>query len=246
MYKVVLVDDEELFLEGFKKMIDWPSYGFEITASFSNANNALHFLMENPADLVITDIKMPFMDGLEFSSQLRGMKPDLDIMILSGYSDFEYARKAIQHRVNNYLLKPVDVNELALTLMDLREKLDEMNDTEITIGTSAGYYNDLVDGIKKNIQRNYRTISLESIALDTKMSTNYVSKIFKKVSGQNFSDYLLEVKMTNALRLIGNGDLKIYEIAYMIGYDNPKNFTRAFKKYWGHSPWEYKENGFKK
>lgn len=245
MYSAILVDDESLFLDGFVSMIDWPSYGFEVIKTFDKAREALAFLKENSVNLVVTDIMMPGLDGLEFLRQLKAINPDIVTIILSGAESFEYAQKAIRFGVSNYLLKPLNVDELALSLMDIKEALDAKYDEEVNIGSFDGYYKDVVENIKKNVLMNYRTITLENIALDVKMSTNYVSKLFKKVSGQNFSDYLIEVKMTNAMRLLKNNELKIYEIAYMIGYDNPKNFTRAFKKYWGKSPWEYKENGFK-
>ncbi len=245
MYNVVLIDDEALFLEGFRKKIDWNSYGFTVSASFQNPCDALRYLMENPVELVVTDIRMPFMDGIAFIKELRGFMPDVPVIILSGFSDFEYAKEAIRYQVSNYLLKPVSTEELALTLIELKEKLDEKFDKKTSAGNSEGYYSKLVENIKRSVLRNFRTASLESVALEMKMSTNYVSKIFKKVSGQNFSDYLIEVKMTNARRLIEEGSFRIYEIAYMVGYDNPKNFTRAFRNYWGDSPRECRENGFR-
>jgi len=245
LYSALLVDDEELFLEGFLSMLDWTSYGFEVVRTFDKAKDALDYLKENTVNLVVTDIMMPELDGLEFLRQLKAINPDVATIILSGAGSFEYAQKAIRVGASNYLLKPVNVDELALSLIDIKEKLDEKYDDAVNIGNFEGYYKDVVENIKKNVIMNYRTITLENIAVEVKMSTNYVSKIFKKVSGQNFSDYLIEVKMNNAMRLLKNNDLRIYEIAYMIGYDNPKNFTRAFKKYWGKSPWEYKENGFK-
>ena len=242
MYRVVLVDDEEIFLEGFRKKIDWESYGFTIASSFQNPYDAIRYLKDNPAELIITDIRMPFMDGLAFIREVRRFLPEIPVVVLSGYSDFSYAKEAIRYHVSDYLLKPVSSEELAMTLIELREKLDEKFRRDP--GNKAeGYYEKIVDSIKKSVILNYRTVSLESIALETKMSTNYVSKIFKKVSGQNFSDYLLEVKMTNARRLLDEGSLKIYEIAYMVGYDNPKNFTRAFRNYFGVSPREHKTNG---
>ena len=242
MYKAVSIDDEALFLEGFRCMIDWESYGFELW-TFQDPSAALRFIRENHVDLVISDIMMPDIDGIELLRQLRSIEPDAITMLLSGASDFEYARSAIRYGVSGYLLKPVNTDELALFLIESKEKLDERYQGIASVGSSEGYYKEIVESMKKNILINYRTVTLEDIAIETKMSTNYVSKIFKKVTGQTFSEYLLEVKMRNAMRLLSSNDLKIYEIAYMIGYDNPKNFTRAFRKYYGKSPWEQRENG---
>lgn len=245
MYKAISIDDEALFLEGFRKMIDWESYSFELIRTFDKASEALMYIRENPVDLIISDIMMPGMDGIGFLHQLKQIECNAITVLLSGANDFEYARAAIKYGVSSYLLKPVNVDELALCLIEARDKLDERYDRIASTGNSEGYYKDIVEAMKKNILMNYRTVTLEDIAIETKMSTNYVSKIFKKVTGQTFSEYLLEVKMKNAMRLLASNNLRIYEIAYMIGYDNPKNFTRAFRKYYGKSPWEQRENGSK-
>lgn len=244
MYRIVLVDDEPTFTEGFKKLIDWESYGFSIEATFSNAKEALDYLFNHVVELVITDIRMPFMDGLAFMQELRRHQNDAFVVVLSGFNDFRYAQQAIRYEAKGYLLKPVNSDALTLLLLDLKDKLDAKYDTDVKIAQSTGYYATLVESIKKNVLRNYATVSLNSIAIDEKMSPNYISRIFKQYSGQNFSEYLIEVKMKQALKLLSDNTMKIYEIAYAIGYDNPKNFTRAFKKYWGKSPWEYKEGGF--
>ncbi len=246
MYRVVLVDDDPTFTEGFKNLIDWESYGFSIETTFTNAKEALGYLSNHVVELVITDIRMPFMDGLGFMKELRRQQNDVFIVVLSGFSDFCYAQQAIRYEAKGYLLKPINSDALTLLLLDLRDKLDVKYDANVKIAQSVGYYTSLVESIKKNVLRNYATVSLNSVAIDEKMSPNYISRIFKQYAGQNFSEYLLEVKMKQALKLLSGNTMKIYEVAYAVGYDNPKNFTRAFKKYWGKSPWEYKEGGFTK
>jgi len=125
MKKVIIVDDEPWILSGLKKMVNFKAYGFEpITAS--SAMEALDYLKKHPlgVDLVITDINMPGMDGLELIKKIKEIRSDIEIVILSGYSEFEYARQGMRLGVNDYVLKPVNIDEMETLLSKINEKLD--------------------------------------------------------------------------------------------------------------------------
>jgi Response regulator containing CheY-like receiver domain and AraC-type DNA-binding domain len=112
MLKVIIVDDEPNIRRGMKKLIDWEGNGFTISAEAEDGLQALELYDRDAPDIVITDIKMPGMDGLQLSADLKRRNPNLRIIILSGYNDFSYAKEAIKYGINSYLLKPVDSNEL--------------------------------------------------------------------------------------------------------------------------------------
>ncbi len=124
MYRVILVDDEVLIREAVKNSIRWEELGYELAACCKNGMEARDFLEKEPVDLVVTDICMPYMDGMELSKYIYENHPSTKVLILSGYDDFQYAKQAIQYKVEEYLLKPVTAAELSSHLTALRETLD--------------------------------------------------------------------------------------------------------------------------
>ena len=125
MYKVILVEDEKTVRDSIRKCVDWSTYGFLFIGEAANGEQALEIIRETGCEIVITDIRMPFMDGIELSRILRTLYPSVKIIILSGYMEFQYAQEAIRYGVSEYLLKPVTPAKLVSTLLGLKEKLDE-------------------------------------------------------------------------------------------------------------------------
>lgn len=130
MYKVLLVDDEILVREAIGRKIEWNRLGFELVGDCENGKDAIEFVEKTPVDLVLTDICMPHLDGMELSRYLHEHCPQTKIIIFSGYSDFEYAKQAIQYKVSEYILKPVTAKELTEVLCRLKGKLDDMRKEE--------------------------------------------------------------------------------------------------------------------
>lgn len=124
MYKVLLVDDEILVREAIGAKIEWNQLGFELAGDCENGKDAIEFVKQTPVDLVLTDICMPYLDGMELSRYLCENHPQTAIIIFSGYGEFEYAKQAIQYKVSEYILKPVTAKELSEVLLRIREKLD--------------------------------------------------------------------------------------------------------------------------
>ncbi|MGE4584755.1 MAG: response regulator [Sphaerochaeta sp.] len=246
MYRIVLLDDEDFILDGLGQLLAWETYGFEVVASFTKARLALDYLSQNQVDVLISDIKMPDLSGLELLHELKRRSIGVNnILLLSGYAEFSYAQEALKLGVREYLLKPVDRQGLADTLLSIKEELDRFY--HVTGGDAPaqpeGYYRTIVETVKAYLEKEYAQATLDQAALLVAMSPNYVSKVFKQETGMKFSDYLQDVKMKKAEKMLRDVNLKIYQISYAVGYDNPKNFTRAFKQYYGLSPWEYREAG---
>lgn len=125
MYRILLVDDEILVRDAIKENIDWKGIGCELVGDCENGRQAAEFIQENPVDIVLTDILMPYMDGMELSHFLHDNYPDIVIVIFSGFGEFEYAKKAIQYNVSEYLLKPVTAMELTGVIEKMKKKVDE-------------------------------------------------------------------------------------------------------------------------
>ena len=130
MFKIFLVDDESSVREGLRDNIMWQQYGFQLVGEASDGEMALPLIRKLAPDLLVTDIAMPFMDGLALSKIARQEFPQMKIMIISGHGDFEYARQAIQIGVDQYLLKPINRIAVQKALQDIRKKLEEEQDRE--------------------------------------------------------------------------------------------------------------------
>lgn len=124
MYKVLLVDDEPMIREGLRTLLEWESLGYEVVDTAANGKDALQKCEQHDLDLIIVDIRMPEMNGLELIKKIRENGGTMHVLILSGYADFEYAKQAIVQRIDGYLLKPVDEDELMEYLHSLRKELD--------------------------------------------------------------------------------------------------------------------------
>ena len=125
MFKVFLVEDEIVVREGIRKSINWEQYGFTYTGDASDGELALPMIRQIQPDLLITDIKMPFMDGLALIELVRKELPKTRIVIISGYDDFTYAQQAIRMGVEQYLLKPIIKEKMVEILLEMREKLED-------------------------------------------------------------------------------------------------------------------------
>lgn len=124
MYKVMLVDDEIYMLNGLRHIINWEAYGFEIVGTASNGLKALELSKTLDIDIILTDVKMPKMNGLELIHVLKETKPHIKFIILSGYNDFDYVKEALQLGIENYLLKPINEEELLQTLINIVQKIE--------------------------------------------------------------------------------------------------------------------------
>ena len=125
MYRILLVDDEILVRDAIRENIDWESMDCELVGDCENGQQAADFVKTHPVDIVLTDILMPYMDGMELSHFLHDNYPDIVIVIFSGFGEFEYAKKAIQYNVSEYMLKPVTAMELREVIKKMKEKVDQ-------------------------------------------------------------------------------------------------------------------------
>ena len=124
MYKVLLVDDEALIREAISENTKWNELGYELVGACKNGKEAIEKIKENPPDLLLTDICMPYVDGMDLTKFVYENYRDTKVVIISGYDEFEYAKNAVKYQVVEYILKPITAVELSETLKKVREKLD--------------------------------------------------------------------------------------------------------------------------
>ena len=161
MYKVIVVDDETWICKLIRKIVDWNNLGFDIIADAGDGLSALNLIKEHHPDLVITDIRMPSLDGIELIKTVRELNIDTEFMIISGYSDFEYARNAIKFDAFGYIVKPLDKDELQDILLSVKEKIDKKHHIKTIIEYRGSHL--LENEIKKIINHQRKSIGVEEL-----------------------------------------------------------------------------------
>lgn len=149
-YKVLLVDDEEEVMNVIERKVDWENLGFEVIGRAQNGVKALEVAEKTQPDVVITDIKMPYMDGLELARRLKEDNPSIRIMILTGFDEFEYAKEAVHLEVEEYVLKPVNSNELSDCMKRLKNNLDKERDEKLNVQKLQQYYMESLELLQTN------------------------------------------------------------------------------------------------
>lgn len=246
MLKLVIVEDETNVRECLEHLFPWNSLGVTVVASFANGQSAYNYLLLNEIDFLLTDIRLPGMTGLELVKKLRETQKTLPVIILTGYRHFDYAQQAIRYQVNDFLLKPIKYDELTAAVIRIKEQM--ITTLEVVPSdfdcpeNSDTYHERIISTAKKFVHDNLSTASLESTSLSVSLSTSYFSRLFHKVTGCTFSDYLIQCRMEKAAELLSNVNYKTYEVSLMVGYDNPKNFSRAFKQYYQETPREFRDH----
>lgn len=246
MYKLLLVDDESEIRNGLSQYFPWDEVGFEIIGQCDNGRKALDFILANPVDAVLCDIRMPVMDGIEVARQLHERQASVKVVFLSGYRDFEYAKLALDYQVKNYIVKPTKFKELNRVFSALRLELDreaEAAGKRDPAPAPLPFNDKIIAEIKSYVESCYRDATLEEAARRVHMNPFYVSKFFKEKTGQTFSDYVVSVRMKKAAELLMDIRYKTYEVSEMVGYSHAKNFTRTFKKFFGKSPKQFRNDG---
>jgi len=250
MYKLLLVDDEVHTRNALCDYFPWDENGFEIAGQCENGMEALEFIKNNPVDVVLCDIEMPVMSGIDLARKLSSDKSKVKVVFLSAYRDFEYAQKAIIYGVRDYVIKPIRYREIVDVFTRIRNELN--NEVIIPLSSSAennkslnecNYNEAVIKEVIKYLETNFRDASLEGAAQHVHMSAKYLSMFFRNKTGKHFSDYLASIRMQMAARLLKDIKYRAYEVGEMVGYSNPKNFTRAFKSYYHVSPKEFRSAG---
>ena len=237
-YQLLSVDDEYEIRTGLSNYFPWDSIGFEVAGECGNGREALDFMTSHTVHAILCDIRMPVMDGLELAKELSQKKSKTKIVFLSGYKDFDYVRQALIYRASDYILKPTRFDQITEVFGKLKHELDaEFLPQETFLAKEPS---DIINSIKRIVQEQLSFVTLESVAKEVYMNPFYISKLFKQKTGENFTDYVTKCRMEKAAELLGDSLYKTYEISEIAGYSNPKNFARAFKKYYGVTPSEYR------
>lgn len=238
----MLIDDEPLILEGLAFKVNWTALGFAVKQTALNGRQALKALEQQPVNLVITDIRMPGLNGIELIEQLYRLYPQLKILIMSGYDEFSYAKKAMEYGVMGYLLKPISRDELTSYLMRVKAQLDAQRALSQNSPAQEEPFPEVINEILLYIDRYYHTnLSLKQISGKVYLNTAYLGQLFKKCLGESFNDYLNKRRIRAVKELLSQRNLSISEIIQRVGYKNPAYFYTQFKRYEGKPFKDYRQ-----
>jgi two-component system response regulator YesN len=243
MYRLLIVDDEPNIVEGIRQSIDWEEQGIAPPLCAFNGIDALEQCRLHPPDIVITDIKMPGMDGLKLSAHIRELSPHMKIIILSAFGQFDYAREAISLKINSYLLKPIKRKALLAEVVKMKNELDQLHaEKQKGLALPAGSGEAVsIHRIQEYIQTHIMTkLSLNDVAGYMSLSPSHLSRLFHKKTGTSFISYVKQAKIERAKYLLETTNLKVYEICDSLSYQNLQHFTALFKSQTGMTPLEYK------
>lgn len=219
----------------------------ECAGTAADGEEAVELVERHLPDLLITDIKMPVLGGLELVERIRRTNPELRVIIVSGYSEFEYARRAIELGVDDYLLKPVDVENLREILRRVRIRLEasaDAVDAEFGLDMIGVRETELARMAEVYLRENYRRpYSLERLASSFGCKPAYLLRLYRKVTGRTPTQDLIRLRIEKARRLLaGHPHLEIKQVAAAVGYDDALYFSRLFKKETGLNPSAFKDS----
>lgn len=261
MIKLIIVEDEDIIRKGLVYTIDWLSMDCVVVGEAENGEEGIEKIKELKPDVVITDIKMSKKDGLEMLRETNKIY-DFESIIISSYSEFEYAKKAIKLNVFDYLLKPIDEEKLKEIMrkikihienkkiyQNIKEHTKNMNQIkiiDIDYYINAKKYNSKYTAkIIDYIIENYTSkITIDDLSEKLYISPSYLSRNFKEETDQTFNKFLNKYRIQKSLELLFLGEYKVYEIAELVGFSNYKYFSRVFKKYIKCAPLEFIKSNY--
>lgn len=258
MKKVLVVDDEAVSCTMIREMIEEHFVQVGLVAEAGNGKQAVEKALQIQPDVVIMDIEMPLMNGVEAAKRIREQLPECAVVFLTAYAEFEYARQAMRIGAAEFLLKPVDEEELVkvlekLLFVESEEENKEPAETlevvlpelEMTEEASEKKMRErstmVVMEAKKYIEAHYmEDLSIDDLAERFHISANHFNRIFKQVYETSCKEYLIAVRVEAAKQYLSSPLLTVREVGNMIGYTDSNYFTKVFRKRVGMTPTEYR------
>ena len=243
-YNVLLVDDEYYLRQSLRRRIEEEADDFRIVAEASDGREALKALDEHDIHVVFTDIRMPVMDGLALAEKIHESGRGILMVILTGYAEFEYARKALTYGVTDYLLKPVEPEELSNTLSALRVSLQKYY--RLSDENEAGRLGakESVHQAVRYMQEHYmEEIDIASLADSLGFNSAYLTRLFNRYVGETPLKYLTGLRITEAKKLLRDTTLSIADVGARVGYPDQFYFSKTFRKAVGVNPSAFRSEG---
>lgn len=258
MYNVIIVEDDAIVRTYLSGLLEWEAHGMKIVGKFTNGREAKQFIEEQNVDIVITDVSMPVMNGIELIKYIKSTEKLIKVIVLSCHDDYEFIREALKCGVSDYILKQYLTKENLLELIEKligdlkvekdsviysREASEAINSKKI-VDTNNGendlYRSEILKAVEYIENHCTEDIYLKDVANHVNISQNYFSMIFKKETGVVFSEFLLNARLEKSKVFLKKKGIKIYEAAFKAGFNNNQYFNRIFKQKFGVTPLAFK------
>lgn len=246
--KAIIIDDEKHVREGLLLLGDWKQNGIDTILEAENGEEAIELITKHRPEIIFTDMRMPKKDGISLLKWIDATEINSITIVVSGYDDFTFMRNAIYYKSFDYILKPIDPEVLNETLERAVNKWKEQalarrssRVSEEPDFLSAQQESSSMCRIEEYLRANYQQeITLQEIADRFYLSREHISRKFKQEYHETITDYITRIRMEKAKELLAKQQVKIYEVAYHVGYQNEKYFSKVFKKFIGQTPNEYR------
>ena len=242
MYRVVLIDDEARIIEGLKKVVRWQDFSCQVVGSAGDAVSGAALIREARPHILFTDIRMPGDDGLTMLAGLRSEFPDMQVVVLTGYREFNYAQEAIRLGVARFLLKPSKLNEIHDALRAATERLDVQGASGENRESRYAQSHIVSHAVAYMKSHFAEKLTLQEVADSCYVSQWHLSKLLNRETQGSFYDALNEIRIREAKRLLADPKLRVGDIGALVGYQDPAHFARVFKKLTGMSANEYRNS----
>lgn len=265
MYRVVIVEDSKLLRIGMIHTLNWQSLDCQVVGSAGDGLEGLQVICDTNPDIVMTDIRMPGLNGLEMIRAAREKGHNPAVIIVSGYDEFSYAQQALKLGAVEYLVKPMEDEDTYRAIraasarvdehrryLNLQERLQSVEDSKMKVFDA---YLDSSDDIKSEytqqairyIEEHYADdINVRSIAAALSISESHLSKVFKDTIHSTIGEYLTNYRINRACMLLKDPQIRIYEVAVQCGYNDQRYFSVIFKRIMGMTPNEFRTRTAKK
>ncbi len=241
MYRAVIIDDDRLIVRGLSSIVPWAKLGCEVTGSATDGEAGIRLIREKRPDMMITDIRMPNMDGLTMAAAIRSEFPRMQIAVLTAYRDFEYAQKAIRLGVCRYLLKPSSMEELEEAVQEMVRRLDASGPGKPESAENQEAHGYIVQHALRWMRAHCREhLTLEEVAAKVYVSQWHLSKLINRETGTGFLELLSRMRIDAAREMLADPANRISDVAYETGFQDVAHFSKTFKKITGQTPGEYR------
>lgn len=238
-HSIVIIDDEPWIAIDLKENINWKDLGYQILNSLYDPSVALKYICEENPDVVIVDIQMPSIDGLTLIQKAQENGCTSIFVILTAYKDFSFAQNALRLNVKDYIVKPINPEEIVNIFTRLKGFLPEENSLpEESLSSEAGKFHEILNYINDNLDKK---LTLQLISDTFFLNRNYICNLFRKELNCTFSHYLTELRIKKACAFLTHTNSTINEISTKCGFSDEFYFNKVFKKSEGISPGLYRQ-----